>query len=309
MCPNGPEAMLADAAFAASQGEVYFGDRDEPLYLLAEAQLLAGDVEQALATLAEASSTSARLGHGTVIAIAETELALVAMDRGKWAEAAGRLDKALSVIAERRLQEYLASSLAYAGAARLALHHGDLEQARRQLAQAMRARPSAAIEALEAAGAPVSFPAVAKAAGVSTWLAYAEGIREHVEAARRRQTEHDGTIGSRPPVPDDQRATPASLRTELAVAREEIKGLRAERDKFRKRLRLHLGAEIEGPDRAQLITRVADLETVNRQLVAERDARAGERDTARQRVVELEDELIAGRESLRRVIRAENRGR
>jgi hypothetical protein len=83
--------------------------------------------------------------------------------------------------------------------------------------------------------------------------------------------------------------------------------LRAERDQLRARLRLHLGAEIEGPDRAELITRVATLETVNRQLAAERDARTTEADHAQQRIHELHDDLTAARESLRRVIRSTNR--
>jgi hypothetical protein len=101
--------------------------------------------------------------------------------------------------------------------------------------------------------------------------------------------------------------TSASLRTDLAIARDQIKTLRAERDKLQQRLRLHLGAEIEGPDRAHLTARVADLETINRRLVAERDARAIEADTANRRVAELEDELSAARESLRRVIKSHNR--
>jgi hypothetical protein len=186
---------------------------------------------------------------------------------------------------------------------------GALQAARAKDSQDKRRRALATIEALEAGGAPITFPALAKAAGVSTWLVYAEGIREHVEAARRRQADHGLGPPARPAVPDQQRATPSSLRTDLAVAREEIRRLRAEHDRLRKRLRLHLGAEIEGPDRAQLIARVADLEAVNRQLIAERHARVAEADTVRRRVDELEDELTAVRESLRRVIRAENRGR
>ena len=97
------------------------------------------------------------------------------------------------------------------------------------------------------------------------------------------------------------------MRTDLAVAREEIRRLRAEHDKLVQRLKL--GAEIEGPDRAQLLARVTDLEAVNRQLVAERDARAVEADAATRRVGELEGELCAARESLRRVIKNQNRGR
>jgi len=186
-------------------------------------------------------------------------------------------------------------------AALRAARNKDSEDKRRQVV--------AAIETLEAAGMPVTFAAVAKTASVSSWLVYAEGVREHVEAARARQADHGLIAVGRLSVADTQRATPAGLRTDLAVARDEIRRLRAENDKLIERFRLQLGAEIEGPDSAQLVARVADLETVNRRLVAERDARSAEAGTAGRRVGELEDELTAARESLRRVIRAENRGR
>ena len=163
-----------------------------------------------------------------------------------------------------------------------------------------------AIDTLEAAGSPITFAAVAKAATVSTWLVYAEGIREHIDAARQRQTDHQTPRPCRPP--DTLRATPDSLRTDLAVARQQIARLRAERDNLTQRLRLQLGAEIEGPDRLQLIARVSDLETVNRRLVAERDTLTLEAATATRRISELEDDLTAARESLRRVIKDQNRG-
>ena len=110
-----------------------------------------------------------------------------------------------------------------------------------------------------------------------------------------------------PTASSTQPATPASLRTDLAIAQQQIKTLRAERDKLQQRLRLQLGAELEAPDRAHLTARVADLEAINRQLVAERDARTIEAETAKRRVGELDDELSAARESLRRVIKAQNR--
>jgi chromosome segregation ATPase len=181
-----------------------------------------------------------------------------------------------------------------------------LRVARAKDSELKRRRALAALEALEASGASITFTAVAKAAGVSTWLVYAEGIREHIDAARHRQAHH----GAAPaPSPSAKRTTTSdSLRTDLAIAQEQIKTLRAERDKLQQRLRLQLGAELEAPDRAHLTARVADLETINRQLVAERDARATEADTANSRVTELEDELSAARESLRRVIKAQNRG-
>ena len=165
-----------------------------------------------------------------------------------------------------------------------------------------------AVQALEAAGTPVTATAVAAAAGVSTWLVYADGVREHIQAARCRQAEREpGPSLAVPPPGRGEPVTQASLRTDLAVARGEIRRLRAEHDKLRARLRLQLGAEIEGPDRAELIARVASLETASRQLAAERDARAAEASHAQRRTRELEDDLTAARESLRRAIRQANR--
>ena len=177
--------------------------------------------------------------------------------------------------------------------------------ARAKASQDKRKRALAAVQALEAAGTPITATTVAAAAGVSTWLAYADGVREHVEAARHRQAEREP--GPAAPPGRGAPVTQASLNTDLAVAREEIRQLRAERDKLRARLRLQLGAEIEGPEKAELIARAATLETAARQLAAERDARAAEASHAQQRICELEDDLTAARESLRRAIRQANR--
>lgn len=179
-----------------------------------------------------------------------------------------------------------------------------LKAARTRDSELKRRRTLAALEATEASGASIAFTAVANA-GVSTWLVYAPGIREHIDAARGRQA---NDCPDPMPTPSGKHATtPASLRTDLAIARDQIKTLRAERDQLQQRLRLQLGAEIEGPDRAHLSARVADLEALNRRLVAERDTRIIEADTATRHVAELQDELSAARESLRRVIKSQNR--
>jgi chromosome segregation ATPase len=167
-------------------------------------------------------------------------------------------------------------------------------------------RTREAIDALEAAGTPITAAAVATAAGVSTWLVYTDGLRELLDAARRRQADRTPTASAAPGGTPAQ-ITPASLRTDLALAREEIRRLRGECDKLRRRLRLQLGAELDGPDRSELITRVADLDSLTRQLLSERDARATEADHAQRRIHELEDDLSAARESLRRVIKEHNR--
>ncbi len=83
------------------------------------------------------------MGNANTIVICESHLASLAMDRGEWPEAAGRLERALAMIDEHRMHDYITCLLAFAGAARLSVHRGDLTEARRQLTRAMRARPSA----------------------------------------------------------------------------------------------------------------------------------------------------------------------
>lgn len=182
-----------------------------------------------------------------------------------------------------------------------------LRAARAKDSHDKRRRVLAAVQELEAAGTPVTAAAVATAAGVSNWLVYANGVREHLQAAQHRQAKHGDPPAFAALPHTHAPVTPASLRTDLAVAREQIRQLRAERDQLRARLRLQLGAEIEGPERLELITRVAELEAAGRQLAAERDARAADADLAQQHARELEDDLAAARDSLRRVIKDQNR--
>jgi hypothetical protein len=107
--------------------------------------------------------------------------------------------------------------------------------ARAHDSQDKRHRALEAIRSLEAAGTPVTATAVATAAGVSTWLAYADGVREHVQAARQRQAQH-GQIPATAPAGSEP-VTQTSLRTDLAIARQEIRQMHAERDKLRSRQR------------------------------------------------------------------------
>lgn len=181
-----------------------------------------------------------------------------------------------------------------------------LRAARAQDSADKRRRAREAIHALETSGSPITAAAVAHAAGVSTWLLYTTGLREHLDAARRRQAQ-PGAAPARTTPADHAPPTPTGLRTDLALARAEIHRLRADNDKLRQRLRLQLGAEIDQPDPAELITRVAELESLTRQLLAERDARTAEAHNAQRRINELEDDLTAARESLRRVIKDHNR--
>ena len=142
MCRAGPEQMLADGSFAAAQEPESSVWRDTALCMHAEALLLTGEVDQAAAVFAEASTLAATMGNTDSLVDSEAELAVLAMNRGQWAEAAEHLERALGAIEEYRMHDYPTSGLAFAGAARLAVHRGDLNEAERQLTQAMRNRPS-----------------------------------------------------------------------------------------------------------------------------------------------------------------------
>jgi len=143
MCASGPERMMADAAFSLAQEPAWSPWRDSALWMLAEAHLLAGEFDEARAAFAEASAVAAGMSNWDTIPICEAQVAWLAMDRGEWQEAADRLKLALGTIDAHRLDDYVFSLPAFAGAARLSMHHGDVKEAHRQLARAMRARPSA----------------------------------------------------------------------------------------------------------------------------------------------------------------------
>jgi hypothetical protein len=104
--------------------------------------------------------------------------------------------------------------------------------ARRQNA---RHKASQAIERLHQQGEPITFAAIAAAAGVSrTWLYRQDDLRELIGRLR---------AGNNRPVrtPATQRASDASLRQRLDAARHEVAHLRSENTDLRQRLEHHLG--------------------------------------------------------------------
>ena len=142
MCPAGPEKMMADATFTLAQEPAWSVWRDTALIASAEAHLLSGEVDRAAALFIETSAVATALGNSDTIVISAAELAVLAMDRGRWPEAAERLDAALAVIDKHGMDDYACSVLVFAAAARLALHRGDRQRVDRELTRARRARPT-----------------------------------------------------------------------------------------------------------------------------------------------------------------------
>jgi hypothetical protein len=80
-----------------------------------------------------------------------------------------------------------------------------------------------AIEELNRSGTPITFTAVANAAGVSrSWLYTQADLSDAITHLRHT------TASIRPTIPATQRATTDSLRARLDAARSEIRHLRAE---------------------------------------------------------------------------------
>jgi predicted nuclease with TOPRIM domain len=146
-------------------------------------------------------------------------------------------------------------------------------------------------------GEHITFTAVARTAKVSTWLVYAEGVREHIEAAIRQQ-EHEPVVARS----DGRQASPASLKSDLMMAREEITALRQERDRLREAVRQQLGQQLDQVSNRQLTDRITELTNANRRL--EQDL--AQLQPLKDRVDELEKDRAAARTSLRKMIRAEN---
>ena len=142
MCPAGPEQALSDAQFALAAEPSWSPWRDQALALLGQAHLLLGSDDLAVAAFAECSATAAARGNNDVLIVSESELAKLAMDEGRWTDADGHVQTALAAIERRHMHDYATAVLAFVEAARLEVHQGDLPAAHRQLAKAMRARPT-----------------------------------------------------------------------------------------------------------------------------------------------------------------------
>jgi LuxR family transcriptional regulator, maltose regulon positive regulatory protein len=142
MCDRGPEQALADANVAIAEEPPWSPWRSQALSICGEAHLLAGDVDGATSLFDEANDVAARNSESDAFVLSASHLALLEMDTGQWAEAADHIEGSLARIDASRMDDYVTSVLAFAGAARLALHRGDLNGVHRELTRAMRARPS-----------------------------------------------------------------------------------------------------------------------------------------------------------------------
>ena len=140
MCEHGHGRVVADAAFALEHEPVTSPWRDQAVHLWGSACLLVDDPVAARAAFEEAIELATATGNSDTIILSEPELALLAMDSGRWGAARDHAERGVAAIDESHMDGYPTSALALAVASRVAVHDGDRERAGRLLARAMRAR-------------------------------------------------------------------------------------------------------------------------------------------------------------------------
>ncbi len=142
MCASGPEQMLADATLAVTLEPPWSQWRETAVALEAEARLLIGDLDGAMASLTSVTTAAGSSPNADPRLVAWAEMSLLAIERGDWKAASDLCGVAIDRIEKRRMHEYPTALLAFATAARIAAHDGDVDGAQRYLLLAMRARPS-----------------------------------------------------------------------------------------------------------------------------------------------------------------------
>ena len=137
-----------------------------------------------------------------------------------------------------------------------------LHEAKRADSRRKHNRATATVKRLVDTGSRVSFARVAREANVSTWLVYNSA---ELKTAIQDAINHQNAEGvKQAPARPATALSNASLMTDLALARAEIKSVKLERDTLRKRIERVLGDEVREVDRGQLVERITELEQLLR---------------------------------------------
>ena len=143
LCRHGVRQMRADAEQALELLAVGSLWRAPAQLLLGISQVLAGNHGVADRALAEAVEVAQDTGATVAASVALAERAILAIGRQDWHNAETLVEQARSVIDSAHLEECVTSLVLYAAGARVAIHHGNLDQSKQDLARAQQLRPQA----------------------------------------------------------------------------------------------------------------------------------------------------------------------
>ena len=140
LCRGGVEQMGTDAELALVLAPTGSAWQATAQLLLGISHLLAGRADQADRQLADAAEVGQDAGVDSAM-VALAERSILAMARGEWPQAEALAERAHAGARATWLERYPSSALLHAVTARLAIHRGDVAQARDDLARAERLRP------------------------------------------------------------------------------------------------------------------------------------------------------------------------
>jgi LuxR family transcriptional regulator, maltose regulon positive regulatory protein len=143
LCRHGVRQMRADAELALTLIPVSSLWRAPATLLLGISHLLAGDLGVADRVVAEAVEVAQDAGATVAATVALAERAILAIGRQDWPAAETLIEQARSVVASAHLEDCVTSLVLYAAGARVAIHHGNRDQADQDLARAQQLRPQA----------------------------------------------------------------------------------------------------------------------------------------------------------------------
>jgi LuxR family transcriptional regulator, maltose regulon positive regulatory protein len=130
----------AELAAATMAGGSFW--RTSAILYLGMAHLMAGDPDKADVLFADAIAEGQAAGVTVGSCVALAERSLVASAGGEWDSAERYLGQARTLARDTNLDDQPPITIVYAAAARIALHRGDRERARQELAVAQRLRPA-----------------------------------------------------------------------------------------------------------------------------------------------------------------------
>ena len=141
MCRDGVGRMGKDAEIALDWLPVASPWRATAILLLAISRQVAGDVHGADVLLAHAVEVAEDAGTAETASIALAVRATLAMGREDWDLTEALAERASSIVHDAALDDYVSSTLLYAVRVLLAIHRGDVAEARDDLERAQRLRP------------------------------------------------------------------------------------------------------------------------------------------------------------------------
>ena len=140
-CQDGVDCMQRDAETALDGLSNASAWRCGALVLQGHAFLIGGDAERADPIFAHAVDVGVGTGVGPGLVVALAERGFCAIGHGDWPAVERFVEEALSVVHQFDIGDYAESALTFILAARAALHRGDSERARDDVAGAARLRP------------------------------------------------------------------------------------------------------------------------------------------------------------------------